>query len=63
MCSSDLVLLDEMDIRIIVHHVGEGEEMFRVDQDFVHVRLQGVACSEAFLAAGIHGGGSHNNLD
>ena len=52
-----------MDERVVIHHIGEGEEMFRVDEDFVLICLQGVTCSEAFFAAGIHSEGSHNNLD
>ena len=52
-----------MDERVVIHHIGEGEEMFGVDQDLVCVRLHGVTCSEAFLAAGIHSRGSHDNLD
>ena len=40
-----------MDIRLVVHHVGEGEEMFGVDKYLVSECFKGVASGEAFLAA------------
>ena len=52
-----------MNIQIVVHHVGEGEKMFGVEQNFVCVRLQGMAYSEAFFAASIHSRGDHNDFD
>ena len=52
-----------MDIRVVIHHIGEGEEMFGVNEDFIGIGLQGVVSSKAFFAAGIHSGGSHNYLD
>ena len=45
------VSYDHMDIRLVVHLIGEGEKMFGVEENFVSERFKGVTCSLAFLAA------------
>ena len=52
------VSLYKMDIGVVIYHVGEGEEVFGVEEDLVSKRFQGVTCSLAFSVACIHSGGS-----
>ena len=52
-----------MDIQIIVHHIGEGEEVFGVEENLVSECFEGMACGLALFAACVQGGGCRNDFD